>query len=645
MDRLFINNEEVDLLEDEFIPLSFRSNLLYDISRIEASKSYTIFLPKTARNRRIMDDATNPTRGSLIPYYKHPARYFRNGIEVLPEAIAALLDSAEHYEIFLLWGVVSRIPEWMDSGKTLKDLEGLVATAWQETPFTAYPPTEGTAFIWADYYPGIELDNDAKGHVFLYPAISVEWILNKIQQDNGFTINIPDEYRQEIRQLYIVPGERKDSAWVATNEFLRWTANKNYLQYLYISRQIFHSIADIESIKNDSEYGSLVNRSYRVAASVDVVVTSYIPKANQECRFAGVYNLYVYEDGSGAVGAAVRLCKAPARTWEFAEDIINIQPESITYAGIGSGSVNPNAAGKKLYKCTFDFSQSVNLIKDQEYYVDALVYNGRVYSAESIFASGYFQFTSRPLGRDITLTEPFDLISNLPEITQLEFVKAICNMFGLFALVDEDNANSIKLTSFDTIFGNRHLKKDWSDKLIDSNYKEPMRISFRFGDYAQSNILEYEQDDSVVMDYSGEIRVRDQTLKKKHILATIPLGASDGNVISQFSWNADKTGIDTEDFTARIMKVYDKDGVCGVSFEGLDFNDIISKYYHYYSAVLTGFVSIKEIFTLNEYDLKTLDYTIPIYLKQYGRDYAIRTINAKNDDLFEVELVQLPIIE
>ena len=48
-DELYINGDKVDV-GDTDISLNYKSNLLTDISKIVSNNSYTIKLPKTAKN-------------------------------------------------------------------------------------------------------------------------------------------------------------------------------------------------------------------------------------------------------------------------------------------------------------------------------------------------------------------------------------------------------------------------------------------------------------------------------------------------------------------------------------------------------------------------------------------------------------------
>lgn len=58
--------------------------------------------------------------------------------------------------------------------------------------------------------------------------------------------------------------------------------------------------------------------------------------------------------------------------------------------------------------------------------------------------------------------------------------------------------------------------------------------------------------------------------------------------------------------------------------------------------MLNEAITIKEKFRLTEIDLCSLDYTKPVYLRQYGKYYGVVTIQTSSADECEAELMQLP---
>ena len=65
-DMLFIDGKLVDLDDNTKITLNFKSNIFTDLSKIVSNNSYTIKLPKTIRNQRIISHAELPSADSVI---------------------------------------------------------------------------------------------------------------------------------------------------------------------------------------------------------------------------------------------------------------------------------------------------------------------------------------------------------------------------------------------------------------------------------------------------------------------------------------------------------------------------------------------------------------------------------------------------
>ena len=102
-DELYINGVKADLGKTD-ISLSYKSNLLADISKIVSNSSYTIKLPKTANNMALIECSYIPGSTSRYPYLKHKGTVLRNGIEIIKDANVVLLKSADSIEVALTWG-------------------------------------------------------------------------------------------------------------------------------------------------------------------------------------------------------------------------------------------------------------------------------------------------------------------------------------------------------------------------------------------------------------------------------------------------------------------------------------------------------------------------------------------------------------
>lgn len=203
-DELYINGDKVDV-GDTDISLNYKSNLLTDISKIVSNNSYTIKLPKTAKNLALIECAHLPSSTTKFPYLKHVGNVLRNGIIIVKDANVVLLSVSEYIETALSWGNVTNFAEIVSSDKKLTDLE--------------YGTEEGTDWVvWNNkgsnsaQFPLINYGfNSGDSNVWYHPVITVKWILEKIQEESGVTFNFPSDKLTVINKMIIPLLTRNDS--------------------------------------------------------------------------------------------------------------------------------------------------------------------------------------------------------------------------------------------------------------------------------------------------------------------------------------------------------------------------------------------------------------------------------------------------
>ena len=153
------------------------------------------------------------------------------------------------------------------------------------------------------------------------------------------------------------------------------------------------------------------------------------------------------------------------------------------------------------------------------------------------------------------------------------------------------------------------------------------------------------------------IEVDDDTLDDEKDLIVFPWAASNGNTIKQYNIVKESdtsTEPPTEtykvEFTEceyRLMRVqewYDPihKKVTHLSFYDLSPEYLITQYYGTYIGISTETKALKENIMLNEIDLKTMDFTRPVYLRKYGQFFAVKSIRWNIDSHYsEVELIKL----
>ncbi|WP_418675823.1 hypothetical protein [Alistipes finegoldii] len=619
-EELYINGEAVDLKPDAATTLNYKSNLLGDISKITSSNSQTIQCPKTTRNRKIFDNPGAPAYVSDKRYNRYSARLVRNGIEIVRVGYAVLLSSSETYEIALYWGVMANFQAWVDKAAKLNELTGTEALTWgANITATSLSQMKSAGYGYAKYDCGVSNTS----LVNIHPSVTAWWALNRIATQAGFTFEIPDKHKLALRGIAIPCLSQNASA--ASNQAEATVSTYPFLQN---SNGFWgYSIAGNNGTDKHGVFDPDDNTKIRKVDGATKVIISIIDKSGSQL------GMTLYSNDSGAF---------PSRVYVRATQY-NDNSETTTQiaVSIGSSAVS-SSTGMYAYQKTYYFADiNEELLWGRYDYLRLFPHNG----------SGRI-VGSRLGNTKLTITEDFESIiypstypipQNLPEISQIDYIKAICGMLGIFAVPDPANVNNLKFVSLDTLQENKVQACDWSDKLARSNDDEPKTTEYKINDYCRNNYFRYKEDDTVSTNADGNLKIDSEILDAEKTVITLPFAPSDGSTIRHYELNDDGTAVDAVQVKDRIMRlISDGSGLAMLTFDGLDFTTLLSKYYSTLSRLLNGVITIAEQVMLDEYDLKSLDYSIPFYLRQYGKFYGIVSIQSTANKACEVKAIQLP---
>ena len=612
---LYINGEAVDLKPDAATTLNYKSNLLGDISKITSSNSQTIQCPKTTRNRKIFDNPGAPAYVSDKRYNRYSARLVRNGIEVVRVGYAVLLSSSETYEIALYWGVMANFQTWVDKAAKLNELTGTEALTWNaNTTATTLSQMKSTGYGFAKYDCGVSNASLANFH----PSATTWWILDKITKQAGFTFEMPSKYASALRAIAIPCLSKKASpeSWDSgafKGEIYARLTSESYMGLYYI---------------------------YYWAITVHSTFQSALP---------------FYKGETGITTGGKRLQMSYFSTCGCKKLRIKIQIDTFPeVANMGAKmSLRKHTSSDTWYETNYKWSPTVGgaWMYDIDEVIDCsdfdefcigldLTHNHSTSNNGSTFAGNIEIYAH---DEEITYPSAFSIAPNLPEISQIDFIKAICGMFGIFAVPDPTNVNNLKFVSLDTLQENKAQACDWSDKFVRSNDDEPKTTEYKINDYCRNNYFKYKEDDTVFTNADGNLKIDSEILDAEKTVITLPFAPSDGSTIRHYELNDDGTAVDTVQVKDRIMRlISDGSGLAMLAFDDLDFTTLLSKYYSTLSRLLNSAITITEQIMLDEYDLKSLDYSIPFYLRQYGKFYGIVSIQSTANKACEVKAVQLP---
>lgn len=604
-DELYINNTKADLNKTD-ITLSYKSNLLTDISKIISNRSYTIRLPKTAKNLALIECSHLPSSTSRYPYLKHKGTLLRNGIEMIKNANVVLLETGETIEVALTWGNVTNFAGVVNDGKKLTDIthgtvEGVDWVIWSNKG------SNSAQFPLIDY--GF---NSGDPNVRYHPVVTVKWILDKIQEQSGVTFNFPSDKLTVINKMIIPLLTRNDS------EELRCKYPIN-LVGTGIGRD--NRVVNYFGL-NINFNGDDTQRKY--GETIDYQQQNSTVKA---------YRISYDSDKSHIKGTVMTVFRSTTISIDYLTVELWMDRTSIATFRPISYQVNNN-----LWTVGFNIDCTFNTSAGQTISLGLLSGRGYFSSASDAGSNTNLNLTLSARG-EISFGEKFPLVPNLPDIKQIDFIKAVASIVGLFALPDGENG--IKFIPFDNLSANKSKAVDWTNRVIMAyNSVTPRNLQYTLDNIAQNNWFRYKEDDNVMGNYDGNIQVDDATIEYERDAITLPFSAcsTKGGVayIPLYSYN-DNGELQYNKVNPRILLL---DGTKGI-FKGLEWTTLIANNYQTYKGLINNAKVVTEYIRLNSIELRDLEMDIPVYLAQYGCYLAIIEITTKENNICECKLLKL----
>lgn len=607
--ELIIEGQHVDLAPNTDITLEYVSNLIGDVGKINLSHSYTVKLPKTARNARILDDPGLPGHESSRARKFLAAEYYRNGINLIGQAQAYLLRTTpDSYEVALVWSTLEALQTLSQNPETLNDLPGLPMLTWIG-PNGATPDYTGSAdgtsingafFAW--YESGLGASKYPNVNAGTHPCVTITRLLYDIMNNAGVPFEASANARTKMASMVILaaPGHEPSRLQEAESGDIAGTVS---LQAATINNKP-GTILNI----TDKTYGwdapkglTGDNDTHRVLMNLQT--TDSVDLSN---------------------------CRITVTGYTRSAEVEGVIEDS---AELYAAYFKPNDAGWYMY-----FDEEIKLSGWPEYGIflsfdRAVSAQFTPYNPElPLYAANRVHDTI-----DIEHDNRFPIQGNLPDIKQWDFVKACMAMFGLAPIIQN---GALHLYTYDELLESRNAY-DWTNK-VDMTDRAPESMSYALDSWAQENLITFQEDAALDFNPNASLQVEDTTLAESRNLYELPWAASMQSNAQHYKIKDDGT-LEDVDIAPRIFKV-----TIGVKGQMLYFNDdmqgdeLIRTHYTALQNAVKKPLALTVHIRLHEIDLAQLDLTRPVYLGQYGRYYAILKIQTSETDLCKVELLQLP---
>lgn len=590
-EELYIKGERVDLSDGE-ITLNFKSNLLGDISKITASNSYTITLPRTNKNIRLLDfpDVAGHESYMMRDYFN--AEYYRNGVKLFDAKAVLISCSEDGFNVALTWGMSEKFIQLMNDDRSIQEFADMALPWNSSTTYDNGLVNGQLSHGYIRHNAGIDVDSN-RDKIFIHPSVNCMRLLEEIASYYGLTMDW-GSYKQYIELLYLPLISQKASSkynFFEANITGTLDSDIKYVKFTQINR------VDGINISNTETYGDVV-RIYETSLDWELDILIYTNKHNT----LNVVELAFYSN---------------------AQYIKSLQ-------------ISSNDIGLCAYKgvIPFDITEYSNIT------IRIRINNGALLG----FIKSYIKIFSEDV-QSVSYNQYYPIGSNLPDISVVDFIKQICWLFGLFAIKSD---TGVYFISVNKIIDNKDKAVDWSKKLVPTGWTAK-ETSYTFGDFAQKNYFRYEENENA-KSADGYMVVQNKTLDHEKDLVKLPYTAGGDNgdmrAVPYFKWSEDGTTVELEDCGDRIMQLvisFDSQGKedARLDFSDLKFQNRVSRFglSSYQDLIKSPFV-IKDTFRLTEIDLKNIDYTIPVYIERYAAFFAIISIKSQGD-YSECELLKL----
>lgn len=582
-EELYIKGESVDLGDSE-ITLNFKSNLLGDISKITASNSYTITIPRTNKNIRLLDfpDVAGHESYMMRDYFN--AEYYRNGVKLFDAKAVLISCSEDGFDVALTWGMSEKFIQLMNDDRSIQEFADM-ALPWNSSTTYDNGLVDGQlSHGYIRHNAGIDVDSN-RDKIFIHPSVNCMRLLEEIASYYGLTMDW-GSYKQYIELLYLPLISQK--------------ANPKYNYYF----------AEIKL-----EYPGTPN-----------TVVKYV----QTNMTLGIYNhvmgLTIHLNGSGnyRIESNVKTKNSANPIYLLIDkDNNNIYSSAFTYDGNYMYSFNKEylTEEKDLY-LHIDFQSQI----DESY-------------------NNYIKITDIELNEEAQYYTYYPIGSNLPDISVVDFIKQICWLFGLFAIKSDTGVSFI---SVNKIIDNKNKAVDWSKKLVPTGWtaKETSYTFGDFAQKNYFRYEENENAKSA--DGYMVVKNKTLDHEKDLVKLPYTAGGDNGDMraVPYFKWSDDGTIVELEDCGDRIMQLvisFDSQGKedARLDFSDLKFQNRVSRFgLSFYQDIIKSPFVIKDTFRLTEIDLKNIDYSIPVYIERYAAFFAIISIKSQGD-YSECELLKL----
>ena len=601
MDKLEIYNErekksfEIDLKPDNSVSLQLKSNIFSPIDKISLNHSFTITAPDTLQNRRAFGVGNQVAADSDAVRMKYPCKFYRNGVQILSGTCLVQSIESSSFSLLLTWGLDCL--EELKEGGDLESLDLGNMTFTGETEGMPVPQyntfaecMEKVMFFahsFGDFAEKNEYRLSATNQ--FTPCVAARTLFKQCLESSGIAYEV-DETAFEFMKRLAIPLPTLDSGKLEIPISGIGRVDDS-------ERESYFPLSD--SVKTPVYYVS----GFSTAVSNLPVEKGKIFNILSQCDA----NLSFHVSGDGLLSyfiESLRLCVV-----EYDDDWTETSREY-----------------KKLESTRFELvgTKFVYYFEDIEISVSGkadfyFVFHGTNHDVfDFVFDKVVAEFTEPPITAGMELS----IAANLPKLSKINYVKALCQICGIFPIPPVDGSNVVRFVAPGILETNKANAVDWSGYING----EPKKIAFAFSDFAQKNLITYKDGEK----HAASFPMESPTADKEKTAFELPFMHLSGGRWPLWSVEYDednkvyewsRESVDPAIYYLRPMGG-DENTDAYLSFDELTPVAILKRWKPLTDAVKRAKVVQVELL-LPQTAVKYVDYSVPVYIEQLGGYFGI----------------------
>jgi hypothetical protein len=625
--RLFIEGKEVDLSGGDKVVITKAVNSLSDLDSRQGDYSNTFKLPKSTRNREILEDLHQIHSATKKPYRKLPSLLLAGGVEFY--GFSEIRSCKDDYEVLFTSGNADFFGAL--EGLTLRDLDFAEYNhRWRLSDAVASQGrTDGYVYAVADYHkdsPNAYINTtDAKVDLrTIKPVLFLHNIVEKIFQKVGFFKDaarfeqLNPEYKS-IGMPLTLQGEQP-LAFATNRQIIRgtkypeinqtWISNKGVDDGEYVRIPFAEKIHDpFDFFQNTTEKGT----SPQKPSKQDYLRQSVKPYGYS---FSGTLTAEFFYKKGHFHYASIQLWEdnGPGSTAKLIEEK-TLSDVLIPFEGIG----------RVTFQHTIDFTEGVSInrfyfvLRNQANLL-SVTYNSY---GKTVRVNGTLKIEE--VSRDVRYGHPIEFNQLLPAMPLKDVIKTVFLMYNIIPIT---TGRTVKWLWFKEIIWNKNIAYDWSN-LIDESELPAINFHSEFG---QINLMKWAETDQS-KDENSTLLIDDETLERQKEIVKMPFAVYPETLrcsgirmakIEEREEGAAKGKI--KDFLVRLRKIDIAfnffDNIGGWDFtapwiadsNGLKWADLKNRSYLELENILNNYKEIELPLRLGRADVQQFDFSRPVFL-------------------------------